>query len=81
LTARELDLMARARFKNDWLHTSNIMAILAEANRNPKRRRKPYSWKDFHPLYMPKKNDPSRRVSISEVLVAWGLKQEQDNGR
>ena len=73
--------MARARIKEEWLHTSRILEMLANVNRDPKRRRKPYSWKDFHPLYMPKKNDPSRRVAISDVLVAWGLKQEQDNGR
>jgi hypothetical protein len=72
--------MARARLKEDWLHTSRILEMLANVNRDRKRRRKPYSWKDFHPLYMPKKSDPSRRVSISDVLVAFGLKQAQDHG-
>lgn len=72
--------MARARIKEEWLHTSRILEMLANINRDPKRRRKPYSWKDFHPMYIPKTKDPSGRVAISDVLVAWGLKQEQDHG-
>lgn len=66
--------MAYERMKQSWMHTSNILATLAEINRNPKRRRKPYSWKEFHPMYAPKHKDPSNRVSITDVLASFGLK-------
>ena len=73
--------MARARIKEDWLHTSHILEMLANVNRDPKRRRKPYSWKDFHPMFIRKEKSQSGRVSISDVMCAVGLKQKEDHAR
>lgn len=72
--------MAWEKMKQSWMHTSNIMATLAEINRDKKHRRKPYSWKEFHPIYAPKRKDPSNRASIADVLASFGLKQEEDHG-
>lgn len=69
--------MARARTKEEWLHTSQVLQMLANVNRDPKKRRKPYTWKDFHPMYAPKRKGPPGRVSISDVLVKYGLKPKE----
>ena len=68
--------MARARIKEDWLHTSRIIETLANINRDPKKRRKPYTWKDFHPMWVAKRKGKDNRVSIGDVLTAWGLKKK-----
>ncbi|MEZ6097172.1 MAG: hypothetical protein R3C03_23610 [Pirellulaceae bacterium] len=50
LTLRELIWMADARRNEAWSHTANLMALVANVNRNPRRRSRPYSPIDFHPL-------------------------------
>jgi hypothetical protein len=41
--------MAEAKREHDWNVASTIMALLAEMNRDRKRRRKPYRPDDFNP--------------------------------
>ena len=50
LTLRELIWMADARRKDQWSHTAAVMALTANVHRNPKKRSRPYSPVDFHPL-------------------------------
>jgi hypothetical protein len=49
-TLRELIWMTDARRKEQWSHTSALMALVANVNRNPRKRSRPYSPIDFHPL-------------------------------
>jgi hypothetical protein len=42
--------MADARRRHDWDQTAELLALLANAHRDPKKRRRPYSSADFHPL-------------------------------
>lgn len=42
--------MAEARRKDAWDHTSALLAMLANCNRDPKKRPRPYRPADFHPL-------------------------------
>jgi hypothetical protein len=41
--------MSRGRRIHDWGRSASIIAIIANANRNPKRRRRPYQPADFVP--------------------------------
>jgi hypothetical protein len=61
---RELLWAARAKAQHDWNQTSSIMAVIANTNRDPKRRAKPYEPRDFNPYAPPKQRV---RVSASEV--------------
>jgi hypothetical protein len=48
LTLRELLLMAEARSQSDWAHTSALLALVANVNRDPKKS-KAYRPADFNP--------------------------------
>lgn len=43
--------MAERRIEYDWNHTAAVMALLAEANRDPSKRSRPYRPEEFHPLH------------------------------
>jgi len=42
--------MAEARARSEWAQTSSMMALVANVNRNPRRRRRPYRPDDFNPF-------------------------------
>jgi hypothetical protein len=42
--------MAEARCAVWWNHTSAVLALIANVNRDPRRRSKPYESSDFHPM-------------------------------
>ncbi len=48
LVERELDLMAEGRSKALWAHTSHVLALLANVNRDPKKT-KAFAPADFDP--------------------------------
>jgi len=48
-TLREMVWMLKGKRIHDWGQTGSIVAIIANANRNPKRRRAPYQIADFVP--------------------------------
>jgi len=50
LTLRELIWMVGARRQDQWSHTAAVLALTANVHRNPKKRSKPYSPAEFHPL-------------------------------
>ena len=41
--------MANGRSHEAWMHTASVMAIVANTVRDPKKRSRPYTVKDFHP--------------------------------
>lgn len=47
--------MARGRRRQAWDHTAGLMALMANLNRDPKRRPQPYQPDDFHPLIAKRK--------------------------
>ena len=49
-TLAQLQLLARGRQKSEWAQTSTILAVLANANRDPKRRPYPWDADDFNPF-------------------------------
>ena len=58
LTLRELVWMAEARIKQQWAHTASLMALLANAHRDPKKGR----------AFKPADFDPTRKLAPSP---AW----------
>jgi hypothetical protein len=54
--------MAEAKRQHDWNVASTIMALMAEMNRDRKRRRKPFRPDDFNP-YVTRKPSPEK-VSV-----------------
>ncbi len=52
-TLRELAQMAKGRAVGSWDHTSHILWMIANVNRDPKRRAHPIE--DFHPFKKRKK--------------------------
>ena len=48
-TLAELADMAEARLEDEWNHTSALLALLANVNRDPKKHG-PYRPEDFHPF-------------------------------
>ena len=49
LTLRELVWMYAARRRERWSHTANVMALMANCHRDPKRVRRPFDMVDFLP--------------------------------
>jgi len=49
LTLRELLWMAEARGRDAWAHTSVLCALIANVNRDPKRRPRAFRPADFDP--------------------------------
>lgn len=41
--------MAQAVIQERWNHTAQLLATLCEVNRNPKKRRTPFTADEFHP--------------------------------
>lgn len=58
--------MAIACRRDRWDHTSEILAIMAEINRDRRKRRRPFHGRDFHPL-------PDRRRQVEEASGARGI--------
>ena len=56
--------MADTRMDQDWNHTSEVLALIANANRDPKKRREPFTSDDFHPL-REKKSKRGRGIPIT----------------
>jgi len=55
LTLRELTGMAEAKVREQWSHTSMLLALTANVNRDPKKTRA-FSPTDFNPLEAGKRN-------------------------
>lgn len=67
LTLRELVWMAEARQSDLWNHTAALLALLANAHRDPKKTR-PLKPVDFHPHRKPTPNPPAPPKADISVL-------------
>lgn len=53
-TLAQLQTMARGRQRSQWAQTSTVLALLANAHRDPKRRPYPFEPWDFDPFAEPR---------------------------
>lgn len=56
--------MVEARVKQQWSHTSVILALIANVNRDPKRRSEPFSPDEFNPFVVKRREEPIARVGV-----------------
>lgn len=65
LTLRELMIMAEGRQRSQWNQTASILAIIANVNRDEKKRSTPFSPSEFNP-YSDAKQDEPKTVTTEE---------------
>lgn len=70
--------MADARLRADWAHTSNLLCLLANINRNPQRRSRPFQPSDFDPFAGPRRK--GGKVSVAR-LADEIMKYQDAKGR
>lgn len=58
-------IMAEARSREAWAHTSAVLALLANAHRDPKKTR-PFTPADFHP-HLRRKPPVTAKVGIAAL--------------
>lgn len=64
--------MVEGRQRSEWQHTSHLLSLLANANRNPKKQRKPYKPKDFYPFAVEQHEEPKpQRVDIKDIMAMF----------
>lgn len=56
--------MAEARRRDEWDRTAMLCCLLANIHRDPKRRRKPFSVEDFHPLITAAERQQAKRRRV-----------------
>jgi hypothetical protein len=80
LTLRELVWMAEARQSDLWNHTAALLALLANAHRDPKKTR-PLKPIDFHPYRSSKPTTaaPKAPISILKQVFVDGVRQRPNN--
>lgn len=80
LTLRELVWMAEARQSDLWNHTAALLALLANAHRDPKKTR-PLKPIDFHPnrRATPTPTAPKAPISILKQVFVDGMRQRPNN--
>ena len=67
MTLRELCWMAEGRCRDNWAHTSSVMALLANVNRDPKKSRL-FKPADFDP-YAKKNGGPATVITKDNVVL------------
>lgn len=60
-------MMADGRQKSDWSHTSSVLCILANINRDPKKSRA-YKPQDFNPTIKRARRGKGRAVSFDKFV-------------
>lgn len=69
--------MAEGRSRESWNHTATAVWIVAEVNRNRKKRATPFTPDDFNP-YERHNRGTGKRLTVG-VLQAWGKSLERAN--
>ncbi|GIX04628.1 MAG: hypothetical protein KatS3mg114_0497 [Planctomycetaceae bacterium] len=70
LTLRELVWMADARQSDLWNHTAAVLALLANAHRDPRKTR-PVRPADFHPRRRTASSQPAPKTDISILKTVF----------
>jgi len=55
--------------EDQWWHTASQIAMLANVNRDPKKRKKSYSPSDFHPLISKKLQAPAKDTEANDWAI------------
>jgi hypothetical protein len=71
--------MAEGRGRFEWGRTSSLMALVANAHRDPKRHR-PYRPKDFDPYRCDEPEKPTAKLKDLSILKAIFVENQQASG-
>ena len=74
--------MAEAKRNEAWSHTANLMALVANVNRNPRKRSRPYSPVEFHP-FVERKKPAETKVDVKvlrDVFVGKAVDRSPEAG-
>jgi hypothetical protein len=81
-TLRELVWMARGKREHDWSLASHVMALLAEINRDRKKRRRPFRAEEFNPMVSVRpKPVPCSASQLAKILSANHLRHRCPCGK
>lgn len=72
LTLRELVWMAGACRRDAWERTSWLLALIANCNRDPKKRNRPFTPDEFNPLA--EKKPGNAAISVGMLKTAFDSK-------
>jgi hypothetical protein len=59
-----------ARQRAAWNHTAAMMALVANCNRDPKRRPRPFEPRDFHPMVDVRRRSPRGQVLTPQNFIS-----------
>jgi hypothetical protein len=69
--------MARARQRAEWDRAAALMTLVANANRDPKKKPSPYRIEDFHPLMDRRpRGIPIKAANIRDLKALLGGKDK-----
>ena len=72
--------MAEARGRDNWSHTSAILTLIANVNRDPKKRRA-YKPSDFDPYAIEDRRQRSQGSDMAELKEAFTKGKDPPAGR
>lgn len=67
---RDLLIMFRAKAEFDWGQTANLLCLLANIHRDPKRQKQPFEAKQFNPYHREqprRKRTPDLRINLTDL--------------
>ena len=62
-------MMAEGKRRHDWDQTSNLLALLANCHRDPKKTR-PFTWQNFHPMEAESATRPCKGIKITSANIS-----------
>jgi len=63
--------MSEGRDKQIWNHTASILSMLANANRDEKKRRQPYTAEDFNPYELRKREKEKVKLAMTDPKIGF----------
>ena len=67
--------MAQARSRDAWQHTSAVLCLIANVNRNPKNQPRPFRPDQFNPHMQRKRASNVSREKFIDAIVAEGRRR------
>ena len=69
MTLRELVWMLHARRLHDWGQMGSLLAMTANVNRNPKKRRRPFGIQEFVPSDLRREFRASNGIRLTKTML------------
>jgi hypothetical protein len=73
--------MAAGRLETDWDRTAELCYLIAESNRDPRRRSTPYRPQDFHPFHVDDPRPAPPTIPYNETAAAIALTGAAPDGQ